>query len=768
MPLASGTRLGLYEILAPLGAGGMGEVYRAKDQRLGREIAIKVLPDGVATDSELLARFEREARTVAGLNHPNIVTLFSVEDQEGVRFLTMELVEGQTLSTLVAPGGLPLARLLELAIPLTDALVAAHEKGVIHRDLKPGNVMVTREGRVKVLDFGLAKMMASHMPDTDGASLAVTADRSISGDGHVVGTVPYMAPEQLLGEAVDARADLFSLGILLYELATGRRPFTGNSSIEVSSSILRDTPQPLRRVRLDLPADLERIVSRCLEKSARERIQSALDVNNELRRLRKGLERGEPGTPASDQVASIAVLPFANRSANADDEYFSDGLADELLNVLSRIKGLRVTARTSSFHFKGKDTTIAEIGRALNVATLLEGSVRKAGNRIRVSVQLVQVSDSSHLWSETYDRTLEDVFAVQDDIAQSVVKELRTTLLGAEADSDASGAAKAEVAQAVKGRGTDPEAYRLLLLARHIAGRVTREDVEKAIGHLQEALALEPGFALAWLALSQEYGKQVDRGWVTATEGLPRSREALKRALALEPNLPEGHARLAWIQMGYDWDWRGAEASCARAQELGPDDPMVLRVCGVLALRFCRFEEAVRHFRKAVALSPLTHSVHRNLAATLSWAGHFADADASFRDALDLSPNASGGNAYHALNSIAWGRGEEALAQAQREPDATYRLYAYGIIYVILKRKPESDAALQELIRDHGEVAAYQIGEIFAARGEPDEAFEWLERAYAQRDGGLSELLHSPWLRPLHDDPRWEALLKKIGLWELR
>jgi serine/threonine protein kinase len=351
MPLSPKTRLGNYEILGPLGTGGMGEVYRARDQRLGRDVAVKVLPEAVGASPDRLARFEREARTVAGLNHPNIVVLHSIEDEGGIRFLTMELVEGQVLSRLITAGGLPLSRILEISIPLTDALVAAHERGVIHRDLKPGNVMVTRKGRVKVLDFGLAKA-AERDATPEDETLAPTVVGPISGEGHVVGTAPYMAPEQLRGEAVDPRSDLFSMGIILYELATGRRPFQGDSNAEVTSSILRDAPEPLAGVRADLPADLERIVSSCLEKNPRERAQTALEVNNALRRLRKDVERGEPEKPESEKLASISVLPFVNRSASADDEYFSDGLADELLNVLSKIKGLRVTARASSFHFK--------------------------------------------------------------------------------------------------------------------------------------------------------------------------------------------------------------------------------------------------------------------------------------------------------------------------------------------------------------------------------------------------------------------------------
>jgi serine/threonine protein kinase/lipoprotein NlpI len=762
--LSSGTRIGSYEILGPLGVGGMGEVYRALDTRLGREIAIKVLPADVASSPDRLARFEREARTVAGLNHPNIVVLHTVEDVDGVRFLTMELVEGQTLSTVVSPGGLPLSKLLELAIPLTDALVAAHEKGVIHRDLKPGNVMVTREGRVKVLDFGLAKMMGADAPVAKEAGFTITADGPISGEGHVVGTVPYMSPEQLRGEAVDARSDLFSVGIILYELASGRRPFEGETSIDVSHAILRDTPEPMSRVRSDLPPDLERIVSRCLEKNPRERIQSALDVNNELRRLRKVLERGETEKPASDKVASIAVLPFANRSASVDDEYFSDGLADELLNVLSKIKGLRVTARSSSFTFKGKQVTAAEIGKTLNVATLLEGSVRKAGNRIRVSVQLVQVSDSSHLWSETYDRMLEDIFAVQDDIAQSVVKELRTALLGETPDSDASGAAKADVAQAAKGRGTDPEAHRLYLLARHLIDRNTREDTTKAIGYLKEALGRDPEFALAWAELSRAYVRGVDMGWSPVEEGYSRAREAVERALSLDPDLAQGHAWLGLIRMHYDWDFRGAEASFGRALELAPGSAAVLRGAGGLARNLGRLEEAIDLYRRALEQDPLSPSSCNNLGLVLAGMGRFMEAESAYRKALELAPQSVATRGNLSVTLLALGRGEEALKEALREPDEALQLWALAIIYHSLGHPRESNVALEELIEKDSENSAFQIAEVYGARGEMDHAFEWLERAYEQRDGGLAEMKVSPRLRSLHGDPRWGAFLKKMGL----
>jgi len=761
--LTPGTRLGTYQIVGLLGAGGMGEVYRAQDRRLGRDIAVKVLPADLASSPERLARFEREARTVGGLNHPNIVTLYSVEDADGIRFLTMELVEGQTFSNLIAPGGLPLPKLLDLAVPLADALAAAHERGVIHRDLKPGNVMVTREGRVKVLDFGLAKMMS-----LDGAAMEVsgapTVDGPLSVDGQVAGTVPYMAPEQLRGVAVDARSDLFALGIILYELATGRRPFIGTSHAEVTSAILRDAPEELNRIRPDFPDDLARIVSRCLEKDPRARIQSALEVSNELRRLRNVLERGVSPKPPSVDLASIAVLPFANRSASADDEYFSDGLADELLHVLAKIKGLRVTARTSAFTFKGKQATVAEIGRALNVATLLEGSVRKAGNRIRVSVQLVNVGDSSHLWSETYDRTLEDIFAVQDDIAQSVVKELRATLLGGEADSEASGEAKADVARATKGRGVDPEARRIVLLARYLLDRMTREDTGKAIEYLREALAMDPSYALAWAELSHAYGMQADMAWAPVAEGYARARDAAERARSLEPELPEGHIEIAWIQAAHDWDFRGANGSFSRALELAPDNVEALRGAASLARMLGDLERSIPLFQRALAQDPLSAGGHSALGFALQAADRDVEAEAALRKALELTPGRIKTNAVLAVVLCDLGRGEDALAQLAQEPHEGFRMWARAIVHHRLGHRADSDAALAEMIEKHSSECPFQIAEVYGSRGQVDEAFEWLERAYVEKDGGITAVKATRCLRSLHTDPRWHPFLMKMKL----
>jgi serine/threonine protein kinase/tetratricopeptide (TPR) repeat protein len=807
MPLSSGTRLGTYQISGPLGAGGMGEVYRARDTRLGREVAVKVLPEGVASSPDRLARFEREARAVAGLNHPNIVTLFSVEDEDGVRFLTMELVEGKSLDQLVVPGGLTLPRVLELSIPLANALVAAHERGVVHRDLKPGNVMVTHDGWVKVLDFGLAKVAAEEVP-AQSVSIGATAQAPISREGQVLGTVPYMAPEQIRGEAADARSDLFALGIILYELATGRRPFTGTTSADVSSSILRDVPEPVLSLRRDMPRDLNRIIERCLEKNPKDRFQTARDVSSELRYIQRETESGaaaplpspvpmapsSPATPTPSapahasrspassgsqasgmatgaahtrEIPSIAVLPFVNRSRGDEDEYFSDGLADELLNVLTKVRGLRVAARASSFQFKGKNEDLAVIGERLNVATLLDGSVRKSGNRVRISVQLIKAADRIQLWSETYDRSLEDIFAVQDDIAQCVVKELRTTLFGETPDSDASGLAKAEIAVAAKGHGTSPEAHRLYLQGKYFIDRLNQEDTVKGMQYLKEALALDPTHAAAWAELSRGHANSGGYGWEPVLQGYRNAREAVMRALELEPDLVEGHARLSTIQRMHDWDWPGAQVSARRALELAPGSAETLRSSGTLAHHLGRHEEAEGLLRKSIEQDPLNPTGYAALGHLCRSLGRLAEAERHFRKAIELSPQRIGGHHMLAVVLAAQGRDAEALAEASREPAVWARFTALAYLHHLAGRKAESDEALHELKANHATDTAYQIAAVHASRGEVDDAFRWLDRAVAERDAGAAQMGQEPTFRSLHGDPRWRALLKKVGLGEL-
>ena len=761
MPLAPNVRLGTYEIVGPIGAGGMGEVYRARDLRLNREIAIKVLPQDVADSPERLDRFEREARTVAALNHPNIVTLHSVEDEDGIRFITMELVEGVSLAALIASGPLPASRVLDIGVPIAEALAAAHKRGVVHRDLKPANVMVTHEGSVKLLDFGLAKPAGSRLAEAAVTNAAPT-DVTVSAEGIMSGTVPYMAPEQIQRHGVDARSDLFALGVMLFEMATGQRPFQGRTYEAVAQAILKETPAPVTRLRPNYPATFDKIVARCLAKDPRERFHAAIEVRDELARLRgPGSLRGGLGGPG--ETASIAVIPFVNRSRDEADEYFSDGLADELLTTLSKIRGLRVAARSSAFHFKNRPATVAEIGQALGVATVLEGSVRKAGNRVRVSAHLVKVADGFQLWSETYDRALHDIFAVQDDIAGTVVKELRTALLGEAPDSSTGGLLRDEVGKAARGRAMNAEAHRLYLLGRYFMEQLSRAGTDKGIVYIKEALALEPDFALGWSTLALAYLRGANSGWASITESVESARAAVGRALALVPDLGEAHATLARLQLVYDRDAPRAEASIQRALELEPGSPAVLRAWAETARNLGRHEEAVDAARRALEQDPLSATSHNIVGLVSGSSGRLAEAEAAFRRALELTPGRIGTWAGLSCVLVQLGRTEEALSTVAREPDEAYRLWAQTIVEHAAGRRADSDATLATLIRGYADDSAYQIAEAYAARGEADAAFTWLERAHAQQDGGLvTELTSSLPFVPLHADPRWVPFVHKV------
>ncbi len=747
MTLNSGTRIGTYEIQSPLGAGGMGEVYRARDTKLGREVALKVLPDAVARDPNRLARFEREARIVALLNHPNIVTIHSIEEDAGVRFLTMELVEGDSLETHVHPNGLPLSRLLELAVPLAEALAAAHQKGVIHRDLKPANVLLTRDRRVKVLDFGLAKVTDALTSATPGQT--VTSGPSISVAGEIMGTYPYMAPEQSRGEPVDARTDLFAFGIILHELSCGSRPFSGRTAADVTSAILRDAPAPLRSVRADLPSDLERIVRRCLAKEPAERIPSARDLLEELRRLQQTAEPFEPRGARTPEKPSIAVLPFANMSADPENEYFSDGLSEELLNVLAKIPDLKVTGRTSSFAFKGKNEDLRDIGQKLGVRTLLEGSVRKAGNRVRVTAQLIKAADGFHLWSETYDRVLDDIFAVQDDIARSVSTALHVTLMG----------------KPVTGSKASARSYELVLRGNYFVEKNTEASVTRAVQLYREAIQENPEDARAWAGLALAHLYQAFFGYAELEESHRLANEAVDRALALDDGLARAHHVKGMVLSSIEFRWKEGIAELTRARELAPNASAPLAALAVYQGAFGEIDEALRLVRQAQEADPLDITVLVQRGRVEHWAGNLDLACEAYTKVLELSPGTASVHSSLGLVYLRRGMGPRAIEECLKEEKVGYREYALAAIYHALGMHAESDASMERLHRE-GEAWAFQFASAHAFRGEADEAFHWLQRSYDLHDSGLLMVKMSWLCESLHSDPRWREFLGKIGLLE--
>ena len=552
MPLNVGDRLGPYAVTAKIGEGGMGEVYRAHDTKLDRDVAVKVLPDKLANDAGALRRFQQEARAVAALNHPNVVTIHAVGESDGVHFLAMELVEGRVLSELIGGEPLSLGRFFEVSVPLADALATAHDEGITHRDLKPANVMITAAGRVKVLDFGLAKFVGMRH------ELEATLSAPLTEHGAAVGTFPYMSPEQLEAKVVDHRSDIFSLGVVMYELIAGCRPFVGDSGPSLASAILRDDPPSLAVARAGLPAALVRLIGRCLEKVPDRRYQSAAELRRELEATRRDHESGvtvSAALPTRDKA--IAVLPFTNMSADPENEFFSDGISEEIINALGRIEHLHVAARTSAFSFKGQQVDLRDIGTQLNVHTVLEGSVRRAGTRLRITAQLVNVADGYQVWSERYDRELEDVFAIQDEIARTIVERLKVALIGE------------VVTPMVKAATANLEAYELYLRGRALLYR-RGLSVPQALECFTQAVALDPDYAQAWTGLADAHTVLGQYGFAHPATTMPQAKAAALRAVELDDTLAEAHGALGGVLLLHDWDPDAAERALARAVALNP------------------------------------------------------------------------------------------------------------------------------------------------------------------------------------------------------
>ena len=730
--------LGHYRVKTRLGAGGMGEVFRVEDTKLGRDVALKVLRPEFAADQDRLRRFRREAQVLAGLDHPGIVTIFSVEESDGTPFLTMQLVPGDTLDRLVPATGLPLSGVIAIAVPLVDAVAAAHDRGIVHRDLKPSNVMVTPQGVVKVLDFGLAQVVAapSH-----------AAAETISRDGQIAGTLPYMSPEQVSGMPVDQRSDVFSLGALLYEMVTGRRRFEGATPVEVMSAILTGGSD-LRPAPRECPPALIGIIERCLEREAAKRFASARELHRALQSLDPDDEAPAPARRPTR--ASIAVLPFTSLSADPEDAFFADGTSEEIINALGRLPDVKVAARTSAFSFRGTSEDLRAIGAKLGVGTILEGSVRRAGRRLRISTQLVDVTTGYHLWSERYDRELVDVFEIQEDIARSIAARLTDTLTARRSGEPR--------------RGTqDLEAFRLNTQGRALAEQCTAAGLQAAVPCFQGALERDGRYALAWsgladaLLLLEDY-QIVERGTV-----LPAARTAVDRALELDPNLAEAHASRGLMQ-GHLRESPAAMAAFRRAVELRPGYAAAHNWLAWAQLLSGDRAGALHSAERSVELNPLASEPLSNLALALTANGRPEEGRRAARRVCEIEPAFETGIFYEAVALYAMERFDDAAALLNGvsitwSPSAPTGLK--GLTEFARGQPAAGRRCLREL---HAQEDLAGAALLHAACGEIDEAFEAFDRV--DRWTYWSTLAYhnflEPVLAPLRTDPRFPSVDRAV------
>ncbi len=725
MTLAPASKLGPYEILSPIGSGGMGEVWKARDTRLGRVVAIKKVKE---QHSE---RFKQEARSIAALNHPNICQIFDI----GPDYLVLEYVEGNPLSC-----PLPEREAVRLAIQIATALEAAHKKGIIHRDLKPGNIMVTDEGSAKLLDFGLAKLY-EHKTD------ATTQEFPATQAGAVLGTVAYMSPEQAQGLPADARSDIFSFGLVLYEMLSGRRAFAGESNPAILAALLRDEAAPLHA-----SPSLERIARRCLAKQPSARYQTVAEARSALEQV-----YGEmTAVSVAEPQPSIAVLPFVDMSPGKDNEWFSDGLAEEIINALTKVPDLKVIARTSAFAFRGKEQDIREIAAKLNVSSILEGSVRKAGERIRVTAQLIRASDGSHLWSERYDRDMTDVFAIQDEISHAIAEKLRVQLSGDHA--------------LVRRRTDNVEAYSLYLKGRHHFYKATLESLAKSKECYDQAIALDPNYALVWYGLAKFYWNMGFWGRMPLKTAREQSNQAVLRALNLNGMLPEAHSMLGVLQ-ALEYNWRGAEREFRASLELDPKSEDVwINYTWHYLMPMGRLDEAIAAVQEMLERDPLSLIAQTLLAFHHYLLRKWDDAIKHWRNALDLDPQYHSSHVWLGLTYIQKGMINEAIQACEIAlsiwRDMNLAVGVIGFTLARAGRKVQARELLKELQdRFQNEyVLPSSFALIYFGLEEMDKGFDWLERAVDDHDDWTAFIIADTTFDPVRSHPRYRALLRKMNL----
>jgi TolB-like protein/tetratricopeptide (TPR) repeat protein len=795
MALTAGTRLGAYQVLAPLGAGGMGEVYRAMDTRLGREVAVKVISGHLMDDPNALARFEREARTVAALSHPNIVALYDVGRQNGVVFAVMELLEGEPLERYLATQHLSWRRAIEIAISVADGLASAHGKGLVHRDLKPANIFITEDGLVKLLDFGLAKedpfRSTSHAGDASGAAETEP--------GVILGTVGYISPEQVKGERADHRSDIFSLGCVLHEMLTGRRPFGGHAPAETLAAILRDQPAELATADGQLPPSVNAVVRRCLEKHSDHRFQSARDLAFALREILNGSQTppSRTRTPtvrarvrrgavlvtvplfvlagvvwfgagarsllvpsAGGRVRSLAVLPLTNLSGDSGQEYFADAMTEELTTRLAKLGNWRVTSRTSVMGYRGTRKKIPEIAKELGVDAILEGSVIRDGPRVKITAQLIDGRTDRHLWADTYERELESVLAIQDDVARAVAREVDVKLTP-EADANLAAAA----------RHVLPAAYDAYVRGRHAWDKRGESDLHEAIGFFQDSIDADPTYAPAYAGMADCYGQLGYGSYIPPEDAFPRARAAARKALELDPTLAEAHASLGYALMYYDWNFSGAGAEFKRALELNPNYAIAHQWYAYLLTAIERpLSDADAEIAIAKSLDPLSVPINIDRAYILHYYGRNEEALRSVRLALEMNPKYAPG--YFWLGRIYTSEGRYADAAAALQQIGALRTWTpamavQGYLYAKSGRPGDATnvlAEFDELLRQGRYASGYAIAVVYAGLGDRERVFSYLDAAYRERSHWLVWLKRDPRWNQVRSDARFQGLVRKIGL----
>ena len=739
-PLLLGRQIGPYEILSRLGAGGMGEVYRAKDMKLGREVAIKVLSKALVGDRAHLARFRREAQLLASLNHPNIATVHGLEESAGSYCLVMELVPGQTLAERLTAGPLGVDEVLSTCIQIAEALDAAHQKGITHRDIKPANIMVTPQGRVKILDFGLAKSFAGEDRDLERPDAATLT--AMTQPGMVLGTPAYMSPEQLRGEPMDNRTDIWAFGCVLYELLAGRRPFPGATVAEIIAAVLKTEPD-WRRLPAETPAKVAGLIRRCLEKNAQSRVQNIADALADLEATLRAPASRE--APESDPVIrSLAVLPFANKSGDPEMEYLSDGLTESIILNLSQLPQLRVTARSAVFRHKGRDQEPQQAGRALGVGAVLTGKVLQRGETLLISAELVDVEGGWQLWGAQYRRKAGDIFAMEEDIAKEIAEKLRLKLTP-------------EKEKLLARRHTENvEAYHLYLKGRFYWGKRTEEGLYKAIQHFRQAIELDPTYALAYAGLAEGYVPLLVYGHLAPKEAAPKALAAARTALEIDPELPEARTVVGGLKAFYDWDLQGAEKEIRAAVELDPKYPRARQVLAEYLTTMSQFAEAEEEARQALHLDPLALSLNAFMAMTYFFARRYEDAIEHGRRTVEMDPSFFPGYFYLGLANQLNGKFAEAAAALEQarvlSNQSTLMVATLGGIFADWGKQEQARSILREL-QELGRgkyVSQVFVAAIYTGLGDHDRALSCLEEAFEDRCWWL--------LRGVKVDPRFDRL----------